>query len=44
MPVVGVKEKGGGGSTIFVADGLADCDGGFLVGELQDHELCELFP
>ena len=30
-------------STIFVPDRLADCDGCFLVGELEDHEFCEIF-
>ena len=27
--------------TIFVSDGFANCDGGFLVGVLQDHDFGE---
>lgn len=42
----GVSARGGGGraggSTVFVADGLADCDGGFLVGVLEDHDFGQL--
>ena len=40
---IGEREKGERGSTIFVADGFADCDGGFLVGVLEDHDLGQFY-
>lgn len=43
----GKVRRGEGGrrkeGTVFVADGLADCDGGFLVGVLEDHNFGQFY-